>query len=730
MSLSGSTRITDWSTEIRPSAASGDRIATEARARWARGETPDVRRLLEERPELRRNRSIALELAYEEYCHRLKSGERVDPDGFSRRFPALQRSLYMLIVVQNLLSADPSLQAPEQPAVWPDAGESFLGFSLIAEIGRGTFARVFLASEEALGGRLVTVKVMPGGGNEAAILGKLDHPNIVPVHSVQEDHETGLTAVCMPYLGRATLSDVLDHVFSGGRVPQRASAIADLVVGVGQRDGTTLRRPVSVVRRGSYIDAMLFFAAELAAALAHAHSRGICHRDLKPSNVLLSSECRPLLLDFNLSHDNQAGGARCGGTLPYMAPEELRSVIVDPGAGRGPPDPRSDLYSLGVIAYELLTGSLPFDVDLRDGSLRDAAARLLDLQARGPVPLRDRNRAVNHAVADLVHACLAYAAEARPGSAAELEAGFRAQLALPRRTGRWVRVHRGFTAGIGMLLLGIAALAGVGLANRDPYSVRQYRQGTEHSQRGEYDLAIECYSAAVRSDPTYVDALVARGTANLRRERLVEALGDFGNASRLRPSPRLSALRGYCLSRLNHHEDAIRLYEEAIAGGLQSAPVFNNLAYSCILRSRTQEALKWSLKAIEADASLPQAHECLLRAYQQMLDRNGFVAPSMVEGTERALQVGPLGPHAYSNAASVFGSYAKRNRQYVDKALACVALAIEKGVTSETISINPHLTALHAEPRFKELIARKVSVKPVRPTMLIEPPSSATSELN
>lgn len=722
MSLSGSTRITDWSTEIRPSAVSGERIASEARARWGRGEVPDVRRLLEERPELRRNRSIALELAYEEYCHRLKAGEPVDPDGFSRRFPALQRSLYMLIVVQNLLSADPSLQAPQQPAAWPGAGEDFLGFSLIAEIGRGTFARVFLASEQALGGRLVTVKVMPGGGNEAAILGKLDHPNIVPVHSVQEDPETGLTAVCMPYLGRATLSDVLDHVLSGDRIPQRASAIADLAVGVGQRDRSASRRPVSVVRRGSYVDAVLFFAAELAAALAHAHGRGICHRDLKPSNVLLSSECRPLLLDFNLSHDNQAGGARCGGTLPYMAPEELRSVILEPDAAGGLPDPRSDLYSLGVITYELLTGSLPFDVDLRDGSLRDAAARLLDLQARGPVPLRDRNRAVNHAVADLVHACLAYAPEARPASAAELETGFRAQLALPRRTRRWVRVHRVLTAGIGALLLGIAALAGVGLANRDPYSVRQFRLGTEYSQRGEYDLAIECFSAAVRSDPTYVDALVARGTVNLRRERLVEALGDFDEASRLQPSPRLSALRGYCLSRLNHHDDAIRLYEEAIAGGLQSAPVFNNLAFSCLQRSRTQEALQWSLKAIEADASLPQAHECLLRAYQQILDLNGFVAPSMVERTERALEVGPLGPYAYCNAASVFGSYAKRDRQYMGKALACVALAIEKGVTSETISINPHLTSLHAEPRFRELIARKVTVKPVRQTMLIEPP--------
>ena len=114
----------------------------------------------------------------------------------------------------------------------------------------------------------------------------------------------------------------------------------------------------------SYVGSIVWIAARLAEGLAHAHQRGVVHRDLKPANILLGDDGQPLILDFNVSSpagNGSATAARHGGTVPYMSPEQLSAF----GCG-GDVDQRSDLYSLGVILYQLLTGELPFPA--RSGS--------------------------------------------------------------------------------------------------------------------------------------------------------------------------------------------------------------------------------------------------------------------------------------------------------------------------------------------------------------------------
>src|SRR5204863_676547 len=110
----------------------------------------------------------------------------------------------------------------------------------------------------------------------------------------------------------------------------------------------------------SYVEAVLWLGARLADGLTHAHERGVVHRDLKPANVLLTDDGQPMLLDFNLSDDQRLRGsapaAQVGGTLPYMPPEQLEAFQHGKAA---PADPRGDLFSLGVILYELLTGRFP-----------------------------------------------------------------------------------------------------------------------------------------------------------------------------------------------------------------------------------------------------------------------------------------------------------------------------------------------------------------------------------
>jgi hypothetical protein len=113
---------------------------------------------------------------------------------------------------------------------WPAVGTEFLGFQLLRELGRGAFAHVYLARQPALGNRLVVVKVAQYGSGEAETLGRLGHRNIVPVYSVSEDPATHVTAVCMPYLGSATLLDVLDVGFAEDRPPERARFIQNIAI--------------------------------------------------------------------------------------------------------------------------------------------------------------------------------------------------------------------------------------------------------------------------------------------------------------------------------------------------------------------------------------------------------------------------------------------------------------------------------------------------------------------
>ena len=369
--------------------------AADIKRAWQRGADADAAAALQDHPELRSYRTLAIDLAHCEYRLRLHTGENLEADEFCRRFPSLEQSLYLLIQVHSLLGHDPELRGLQKMVPWPAPGQDFLGYRLVSELGRGTFGRVFLAHELAIGNRQVALKVALQGADEADVLGKLRHPNIVPVYSVHWDESTGLAAFCMPYLGCATLCDVLERVFSGGSRPTRADVILGAIRLANQgAELSELHRPERVLCSGSYVDGVIYLAARLADALAHSHRCGIYHRDLKPSNVLLSLDGQPLLLDFNLSVDTGGPACRIGGTLPYMAPEVLVGVLGQTtDAAARYYDPRSDLFSLGVILYETLTGALPFGKIARDVSLEESARRLREQQAEGPKPWKRRTAA-------------------------------------------------------------------------------------------------------------------------------------------------------------------------------------------------------------------------------------------------------------------------------------------------------------------------------------------------
>src|SRR5262245_35266764 len=342
----------------------------------------------------------------------------------------------------------------------PEVGSEFLGFRLLGELGRGAFARVFLAEQAALASRRVALKVSPDAGAESQKLAQLQHTHIVPIYSVHRADP--LQAVCMPFFGALTLADVLRDLHARPSLPQsglelfstlnerqhqvqthRSEIRPPIAPGGGEAEPVVVRaNPQATLKKLqglSYVEAVVWLGQCLADGLAHAHERGILHRDLKPANVLLTDEGQPMLLDFNLAEDtklrNSAAAALIGGTLPYMAPEHLQAFRTVPGirarAAVSEVDTRADVYALGIILYELLAGRFPFASKPSGATPADidrVVGLLLEERSRPPGPARQWNPAVSPAVDAILRRCLEPDPSRRYQSARQLQEDLQCQL--------------------------------------------------------------------------------------------------------------------------------------------------------------------------------------------------------------------------------------------------------------------------------------------------------------
>jgi serine/threonine protein kinase len=214
-----------------------------------------------------------------------------------------------------------------------------------------------------------------------------------------------------------------DHPESVDSVHYRGTSSRATIAPPGRAEAhPTLQR----LEMSSYVEAVLWLMARLADGLAHAHDRGIVHRDLKPANILLTDDGQPMLLDFNLSANpliqTSAAAARLGGTLPYMSPEQLESFQD----GKTPVGTRTDIYSLGLVIYQLLIGRYPFAS--HKGSVKAVVPAMLAERFQALPTLRDRNRAVTPATEAIIQKCLAPDADKRYLTAQQLVEDLERQL--------------------------------------------------------------------------------------------------------------------------------------------------------------------------------------------------------------------------------------------------------------------------------------------------------------
>jgi serine/threonine protein kinase len=664
------------------------------------------------------DRSEILDRAYDEYCRLIDNGQAPNSEEFCGRFPWVRSSLRQLLEAHHFFEANPHFLDQFDEAHWPSIGDTFQGFTLTGELGRGTFARVFLASEPSLGDRRVVVKVSLRGGGEAETLGRLQHPGVVPVHSVREDTHSGLTAVCMPYLGCATLADVVDGVFATAARPKRASEILR-VARMGDVEPSQTESP-AVLQYGTFQEGAAFVGAELADALTFVHARGICHRDLKPSNVLVTPSGRPMLLDFNLSVDARREQTYAGGTIPYMAPEELRRV--DQLAAQ-PVDFRSDLFSLGVVLFELLTGKHPFAPLPANASGDATRLLLLDRQERGAPSIRALVPDVDSSLDRVVKQCLAFRPDERPRSADAIAGPLRRVYDWRRRLRRRLMSRWRFKL---VVATGIA-VAGVVvwslLPPPEPFMTNQLRLGKAERLAGRHEAAFEYLNRAVRADPKSAEAYFERGRAHVATEQYSPALSDFARALTFMDDPKLHAEIAFCAAHLVHNDIAIFHSDQAIRAGFKTAAVYNNLGYAH-LRLNQREAAEASLgEAIRINPDLQTAYHNRARLDRSRISNPpGYVPLRGIEDIRTAIRLGPDSTELYFDAAYLCASAAKADPKWVEPAIDYLDEAFKRGQNPKLVRNDVMFQILKSEDRFQRLLEQPASDTPAsRSPRLIEP---------
>jgi WD40 repeat protein/Flp pilus assembly protein TadD/predicted Ser/Thr protein kinase len=431
-----------------------EQIVEDFEVAWRKGSVPTISDYLPDDPTLRR--PALVELVHADLEWRLKAGQAVRVEDYLRRFPELAENNEVVLSLirtehRQRRCREPELPSNEYKERFPRLGDALPtvrqeptaegaapppeipGYEVLGALGKGGMGVVYKARQAALG-RVVALKLIRDEalagpeaiarfGREAEAAARLQHPNIVSVYEVGR------------HAGRSHIA--LEFV-EGGSLAERLA-------------GTPLA-PHEAAR----------LAETLARAVHAAHAAGVVHRDLKPANVLLTSDGTPKIADFGLAKrlEEGEGQTQTGaimGTPSYMAPEQAEGRAKDVG-------PACDVYALGAILYEMLTGRPPF----RGTTPWETVAQVRE---REPVAVRQLQPSVPRDLETVCLKCLEKEPRKRYASAEELADDLRrfrnGEPVLARAVGRVERAARWALrrpAAAGLLAMsGLAALALVGL---------------------------------------------------------------------------------------------------------------------------------------------------------------------------------------------------------------------------------------------------------------------------
>ncbi len=437
---------------------------------------------------------------------------------------------------------DPSRGSPAASSELPPhdpAGRVLGDFRIVREIGRGGMGVVYEAEQLSLQ-RRVAVKVLPlhltlerrtieRFLREARAAARLRHAHIVEVYVVGEHEGTHFFA--MEFVEGIALDRAIARMREEGVGTLRAPASLSA-------DRRAARSPASAAESKVHIETVVGLVAWLADALEYAHAHGVVHRDVKPSNVLLRPDGSPALTDFGLAREaglpslTQTG--EFAGTPYYVSPEQAM-------ARRMNVDHRSDIFSLGVTLYELLTLEKPFPGE----TSQEVLGRIMTKEPIDPHRLNPR---IAPDLVTIVGKALEKDPDRRYATAAAFAEDLRAFLeyrpiaakraSTATRAFRWARREPAKAALAALLALGVPMVSGLGgwaiakapeLREAAAHAARQRVEG--HLEEGYLELgegsarrAIEAFEAALGIDPRSPEAIAGVALAHLREKRPAEAL--------------------------------------------------------------------------------------------------------------------------------------------------------------------------------------------------------------
>lgn len=366
----------------------------------------------------------------------------------------------------------PSCPPPLEASSWSSAqtttdtlapGERIDDFEIRGVLGRGAFGVVYLARQLSLD-RQVALKVSAGEANEGRSLAQLEHGHIVQIFSETMDRSGKQRLLCMQYVPGPTLQTALRELHAQSQETWSGAALLAVVDRLTPHpasfDPAAIRNR-DVLGDSDWVETVCWIGARLAEALDYAHTHGVIHRDIKPGNIMLSQYGRPMLVDFSLAFRPLAPGTegedRLGGTVLYMAPEHLDAMSGEADAPPSIVAEPADIYSLGVVLYEMLTGKLPFP-RVSGGGARGTLAEMAAQRRQTPPALPPNCPLV---LDQLLARCLHPDRGQRFGSAAELAAAleggrqFHAAAKTAPPEGRWIRAAEAHPL-LGLLLVALA----------------------------------------------------------------------------------------------------------------------------------------------------------------------------------------------------------------------------------------------------------------------------------
>ncbi len=644
---------------------------------WRRGEPAPVETYLAQQPLLTTDAQAILDLIYNEIVIREELGESPRLEEYLSRFPALARDLELQFEVERAIQsessvnvgADLTLTASHAPMPTPTVVPAIAGYEIFGELGRGGMGVVYKARQLRLN-RIVALKMILAGDHaspesalrfmaEAESIARLHHPNIVQIFAFGDCG--GLPYFEMEYVGGGSLSDRL----GGTSWPLRDAA-----------------RLVETLGR----------------AIHEAHRMGIVHRDLKPANILLSTDGIPKIADFGLAKclDINTGLTRTEwivGSPSYMAPEQ-----ASPGAT--PIGPAADVYSLGAILYQLLTGRPPFQAPTVLETLEQVR---LD---RPTAPSRLRSKLPRDLVTICLK-CLEKEPARRYSTAAELaedlrrfEAGetIRARPAgRPERLWRWCRREPALAS------LALTLLAGFfGVATQWWRAELHLKEAVR--QRGRAEESVQ------RHNETNRDLRLANNREQMARRQTQEhfdaamkALGGFEEITKdaaLLREPRMEGLRAKLL------QTALGFYRELQASleadasteaRFQLSEAYASAALLTWELGRQEEALaayRRSLALVEQIAVVSRADPRVRASLGNAHFRIGFSLRTMgrpaaaLSSFEHALEIQDLLARDYPENA--------RFQEYLSWTLSNIGMMqVELGRPAEALEPQRHAIAIH-----------------------------------